>query len=319
MSEPTKTSDVFNLIRAMNPVTDPNEMPDAPESLVEEIVDIEPRETQRRPSKRRLLRPALVSAVVAVAAIGTAAAATWLVSPADTTEIACNGENIIYARSGDPVADCAAELDRLGIDYADLEAYANPFGGVAVYESGNEPDGHTPLGTEFSQDVALIKLGEHFDDEVDGLASRCMNSGEATALTRGYMADLGLELPVTVRSPELDESGCAIAFITNDLEVVIAMDVIDNAEFRSDVPWDPFIVQMTAALEQSCLTLDQAVPLADQIAIDTAIGFMSQLDAVEDAELDCTQVAVSAGGVVFIVLRGPVDQAIPASVLPTDQ
>jgi hypothetical protein len=61
------------------------------------------------------------------------------------------------------------------------------------------------------------------------------------------------------------------------------------------------------------------VPIADRIAIDTDIGFMSQLDAIEDTTLECTELSVDAGGVVFIVLRGPVDEAVPPSQLPTDQ
>lgn len=319
MSHQTQKRDVLNLIRAVNPVTDPDQMPDAPESLVEEIIGMTTPTNQPTRSSRRVLRVALVAAAFLFAVAGVAAAANWLVTPGDTTEIACNGEVIIPARSGDPVADCAAELDRQGIEYGELEAYANPAGGVAVREIGTEPDGYTPLGQQFTQDVALIQLEEALADRVDGLASRCMTSSEATALAEQHMNDLGLDLPMTIRAPELDGSGCAIAIVTNDREVIIAMDVIDDAEFRSQVPWDAFIAQMSAELDDSCLALDQAVPIADQIAIETDIGYMSQLDAIEDPTLECTELSVDAGGVVFIVLRGPVDQAVPPSRLPTNQ
>lgn len=319
MSHQTQKRDVLNLIRAVNPVADLDQMPDPPETLVEEIIGMTTPSNEPRTAGKRGVRLALVAAAFLFAVASIAAAATWLVTPSDTTEIACNGEAIIPSRSGDPVADCAAELDRRGIEHGPLQAYANPAGVVAVHENGNQPDGYTPLGEQFTQDVALIKLDGALADRVDGLASRCMTSTEAEKLAEQHMADLGLNLPVIIRAPELDGSGCAIAFITDDRELVVAMDVISATEFRSDVPWDDFITQMSAELDSSCLTLDQAVPIADRIAIDTDIGFMSQLDAIEDTTLECTELSVDAGGVVFIVLRGPVDEAVPPSQLPTDQ
>ncbi len=319
MSHQTQKRDVLNLIRAANPVADPDQMPDAPEPLVEEIIGMTTPTNQPRSRRRRGSRLVLVAATFVFAVAGIAAAATWIHQPGDTTDIACNGELIIPARSGDPVADCAAELDRLGIGHGELEAFANPAGGVTVRETGSEPDGHTPLGEGFTQDVALIKLGERLADQVDGVASRCMTSGEAKAFAEQQMVDLGLDLPVTVRAQELDGSACAIAFVTDDREVIVAMDVIGKAQVETETPWDPFIAQMSAELDSSCLTLDLAVPLADQIAIDTGIGYMSQVDAIEDSSLECTELSVDVGGAVFIVLRGPVDQSVPASQLPTDQ
>lgn len=316
----TTNRDAIHLIRDANPVPDPDRTPDVPVSLMEEIIGMT--ETHQYPDspapypRRSRRRLAALIAVAVLATAGVAAATTWLVNPEDTTEIACGGEVIIPARSGDPVADCAAELDRRGIAYGELEAYANTFGGVVVTDAAS--DGLTPLGDSFTQDAALIRLGEMLNDHVDGLESRCFAHPEAMLLTAEYMSDLGLGLPVNVRSPELAATHCAVAIVNAD-EVIIAMDVAERPDSTETPPWTAFIGEMTTALESQCLSLQDAIVLADSTAIATGIGSMTQVDAVDDPALECTELNVEVGGMVFAVLRGPSTGDVPASVLPTDE
>lgn len=169
----------------------------------------------------------LVSVGAIVAAVVTAAAATWLVNPERTNEIACAGEFIKPAASCDPVADCAAELDRMGIEHGELAAYVNPLGGIAVREVDDVPSGWTPIGETVTQDLALIRLDEDLNDYVDGLASGCFTVEEATQVATEAIARYGLTgIPVTVRHPTSGPDRCALGSVMGDgAEVGILMDV----------------------------------------------------------------------------------------------
>ncbi len=311
-----RTSDPIHLIRTANPVPDPDRMPDGPETLMEEILGMTSTQPQRRKRRRRV--PILVLALVGTV-IGTAAAASLFINPGETTRIACGGENIISARSGDPVADCAAELDRLGIEHGELIAYANGNGGVTVVDG--ETPGLTPLGDDFRQDLAVIRLSEMLNDHVDGLDSGCYNAADAVNLARSSMKVLGLDWPVTTREATSGDTRCAVGFVVEDEHrVIIAMDVgpsPDEYAAAEEPPYTPFIDQLAQVVSDDCLSLDEAVPMADQLAIDNGVGYMTELSVVEDSTIDCSTVSVEVGGAVFVVLRGPANGPIPASVLPT--
>ena len=146
-----------------------------------------------RGPKRRRRTAVLAATMLALASLGTAWALTR--QPEHTTRIQCPGNSIIAAVSGDPVADCADELRRQGIEPPEMAAYANENGGVVVVEADSEiPSTGQPLDPGFRQDTAIIELEAALQDVTTGLATRCYTSNEAIPIVERELIRLGLEL-----------------------------------------------------------------------------------------------------------------------------
>lgn len=274
----------------------------------------------RRPRRRRT---ALVAAsLLIVASAGTALAVTNS-RPEQTTRITCPGTVVIAAVSGDPVADCAADMDRMGIEHGPLAAYESEHGGVVVYEEGGEVAGsYQPLGDDFRQDVAILELEASLDDVSTGLYGECYSTSEAVPIVERELTRLGLGWTTTVgRYPDGSErvangeSDCATAILKPEDSRVMLVATTGVVPKPPKVnPWSAPADQLHERLNAECLTLDEAAAIAAELfgPADTEVNPEPEISALNitrsvDADADCTRVSITIAGEVGIDLRGPAD------------
>jgi hypothetical protein len=260
------------------------------------------------PRRRRLVVAAAVATLVL-----TATAATWTVlsgGPArETTSIECSvggTDTIIPATSGDPAADCAAQLQRdEGKAPPPLVAYDNTVGGVTVLpRSVKAPAGYKRLAS--GQDVDLIQLQNSLDDYVSGLNSRCLSGHAATDLAKAKLAQFGFTgWSVTVRG-ESYASNC------------VAGDYVDPVKQRVElipleIPASPKATYQKLAdklrpLTQKCQSLPSAVASVRAVAGGLGLSESAkayELNAVTDNSLRCASIYETVGGAIFLTVRGP--------------
>lgn len=317
-----RTSDPIHLIETANPLPDPGRLPDGPETLMEEIIGMT--EEDRQPRKR--LRRPLVFSIAAFAVVLAGAAAWVMAMPEETTQIACNGEVIIDARSGDPVADCAAELGRLGIDPENLVVYVNDRGGVGVFEEGTDiPSSWRPLEDGFTQDTAIIRLREALNDIATGVESGCYSDEEAIVIVERELASSGLDWAIATRSHKgLNPPTCAVAMVLpEDRQVLVAQLETRTVTGGQVQEWqsqkqaiDTLAARLNLALDNECMTLNDAAEIAVGITFDVGAEYMTQIHTVDEPDAACTTAAINVGGSVFVVLRGPADGPIDPIALP---
>ena len=258
-------NDPIRLIQTANPVSEPAQLPNGPATLLEDIIGA----GETGPSPRRRPRRSLVISIAAVAVVLAGAAAWVISSPQETTEIACNGEVIIPARSGDPVADCAAELGRLGFGPANLVAYATDRGGVAVFEEGTDvPSSWRLLEDGFSQDSEIIQLREALDDIATGIESGCYSDDEAIAIVERELAISSLDWEIVTRPHEdMNPPTCAVAIVQpEEQRVLVAQLQVGGAATNvgpDDRPWIPLAELINGALDARCMSLNEAAHLDD--------------------------------------------------------
>lgn len=309
------TTDVTQLLRIANPVSEQDLVPDPPEALLEEIINMPaPPPVSRRRLRRRVVLPAV--AIIALAA--TAAAWALTRQPEQTTEIACNGEVIIPARTGDPIADCAAELARMGIAHGDLEAFTNQFGGVSVYEAGRDvPDGAQPLDDGFRQDIAIIELEASLGDIVTGLDADCYSTDEARPIVEREVAAVGLDWGIEVGledgAPRIADgsSTCAYAIVQPETESVMLVSLGGPASTdasEDEPPWTAVSQELAQHLDAECLALDDAVTFAEELFTQAAAEDSRNTATVSrtvDDSVSCSRVDITVGGLIFVDVRGP--------------
>jgi hypothetical protein len=322
-------NDPLTLIQRANPVLDAEQLPDGPDSLTAQAM-LEDIVTMPTQSSRRSNRRVVLLAAAGLAVLTTAAAWAYVTQPEQSTEIQCAHSLIMPAVSGDPVADCAAELDRLGIEHGALSAYVNKFGGVGVYEIGTDvPPSYQPLDEDFRQDVAIIDLERALSDVTTGLEADCYSTDEAVPIIERELDRVGIEWAIGIG---LDTDGreriadgrstCAYAIPTpEELQVtLISLDAPGSGvgEELGEPPWTAPSEQLHQRLADECLTLDEAAmiarelfsPLAQEWLADGNIkdqdeSYVIPITRTVDTGAACTRATVTVGGTVFIDLRGP--------------
>jgi len=317
-----RTSDPIHLIQAANPVPESGLVPDGSETLMEEIVGMTGED--RQPRKR--IRRSLVLSTAAVAVVLAGAAAWVIAMPEETTNIACNGEVIIDARSGDPVADCAAEMRRQGIEPVNLSAYVNNGGAVGVFEEGADiPSSWRLLEDGFAQDTAIIRLQEALDDIATGIESGCYSDDEAIVIVERELAASGLDWEIATRSNEdLSSPTCAGAIVLpEDRQVLVVQSEARTVAGGQVQEWqsqkqaiDTLAARLILALNNECMTLNDAAETAIGITFDVGAEYMTQIDTIDEPDAACTTATINVGGSVFLVLRGPADGPVEPIVLP---
>src|SRR3954467_2542669 len=172
---------------------------DAGADLMARIVGTDPTDdaTRRRRFRHRLpvVAGGGVTAVAASAAIG------WAITNSgatDTVAVQCEidgADAVIPAVTGDPVADCSAEWQRMtGSQPPPLTAYDNGHGGITVAPASQPPaPSAVPLPPGTTQNVSAITLQETFDDYVAGLNATCHSADSAVAFVRQELQAAGLE------------------------------------------------------------------------------------------------------------------------------
>lgn len=321
-----RNSRLFTLIQSANPVPDPERLPEGPgapkaQALLEEIIAMP---TQPR---RRTRRRVVLLAAVGLAVLTTAAAWALVIQPEQSTNIACSddsGELIIRAVSGDPIADCTTEFDRLGIAHGRLVAYVNEFGGVIVSEESKDvPASYQPLGEDFRQDVAIIELRKALDDEVIGLGADCYSTDEAIPIAERAVRQVGLDWDVVVDHDRIadGESACAGASLVDQAESTVAIIGIEGGPpdpNADEPPWTTASEKLHERLDAECLSLDNAAavaeelfhPVARQLLEASGLSDHPDSDAVVinktvDNSASCSRANINVGGIVFVDLRGP--------------
>lgn len=323
-------NDPLTLIQRANSVPDPERLPDGPDSpaaqaTLEDIIAM-PTQPHHRPRRRRVVL--LAAAGLAILAM----AATWafVIQPEETTEIQCAHSLIMPAVSGDPVADCAAELDRMGIAHGPLTAYTNRFGSVAVYELGEDvPPSYQPLDEDFRQDVAIIELERALSDVTTGLEADCYSTDEAVPIIERELDRVGIEWAIgigldTDGSKRIadGESSCAYAIPTPEESQVtlISLDAPDpdRVAESGEEPWTVPSELLHRRLSDECLPLDEAAAIARELFSPLAQEWLANANIEDqdesyvipitrtvDTGAACTRATVTVGGTVFIDLRGP--------------
>ena len=279
---------------------------------------------QRRP---RRTRAALAAGAAALVSSGGAAYAVLHHDPSDALQVACAvGESeaqfragqavstLISAASGDPVADCAAEYQRLEGTTPALRGYdpGQPFV-VVVPSSWPVPSTWKALAPTFRSDPARLELSQRLDDQVQGPASGCFTTGDVEALVRRELADLGLTGWTVKRLEEADEvdgkSWCAAAFVDTESPTTVLLQGLERGgegprEPSGDVRdvWDA----LRRDVAGECLTLTQAHHVTENAI--TAAGFSladAKIVEVPDAGATCTRAYAPPAGLVIVILRGP--------------
>ncbi|MFV1963173.1 MAG: hypothetical protein ACC658_15225, partial [Acidimicrobiia bacterium] len=74
--------------------------------------------------------------------------------------------------------------------------------------------------------------------------------------------------------------------------------------------------RLNLALNNECMTLNDAAEIAVDITFDVGAEYMTQIDTVDEPDTACTTAAINVGGSVFLVLRGPADGPIDPIALP---
>lgn len=312
-------NDPIHLLAVANPVPDHHRLADGPEQLLEDIIRMEQHEQERTKRPRRVRRSVLLAAAAA-ALVGSIGAAIALSNPSQTTRIACGGENIIDATSGDPIADCAAELRRLGIEPISLVAYDNGRGAVTVLESDSSAaSGLTPLGEGFVQDTAIIELRQGIDDVATGVESGCFTNDEATEIVARELTASGVDWPITYRTDDdLTLPTCAVAMVLPEEQTVLIAQLERGSasDSSSEPPYAALVAQLNAALDGTCMNLNDAARTTVDLAYATDTQHMVNVHPVDDPESACTIATVNVGGAVEVTLRGPADGPIDPINLP---
>jgi hypothetical protein len=292
------------------------------------------------PPRHRRRRLVLAFAVIALAAIATAA--TWAAlrgGPArETTSVQCligKSDAVIPSTSGNPARDCAVDYRReFGTGAPRLAAYDNGLGGVTVIPRGEKPQAGW-IRLVGGQDVDLIQLQDSLDDYVNGLNSSCFGNGAAKAVTEARLVQFGFTgWTVSVREPASPATKTpnptatsasrgakpAPAESTSGTKTCVGGSIVDPTTESVTLGSGPVatgpktVFEKLAAklqpLTKSCESLPAAVSsvraTASTLGLSESTGPMGyDLNRVEDNSMRCASIYETVGGTIFLTVRGP--------------
>lgn len=283
------------------------------------------------PSSRARRRPRAVAGGLGAALLlgGGGAAYAVLAQPASTSlGLACavgtteqqftraGGElsSFMDVRSGDPVADCAAEYERLDGAAPELVGYSTgrPYLSV-VPASWPVPSEWKPLARGFRNDEKRLELRQRLGDALDGPAAQCRSAGEVQDMVERDLDSLGLTGWRIERLEQADEADgedwCAIAFVDDEGQALVRIQGLEgaaDADVAAQEPFGRLLRELRREIVQHCLTLPDARGRTE--AAVRASGFEladAKIVVIDDPEATCTRVEAPIGGLVEVVLRGP--------------
>lgn len=128
-----------------------------------------------------------------------------------------NLSSYVGASSGDPVADCAAEYDRLEVAAPLLRGYTTGESYLSVVpEAWPVPSDWQPLAVDFRTVPARLELSQRLGDVLDGPQSRCRSAEAVEAIVRRDLADLAMTGWTIKRLEQAERADgqdwCALAF-----------------------------------------------------------------------------------------------------------
>ena len=215
--------------------------------------------------------------------------------------------------SGDPVADCAGEYQRLTGHTPELVAYDTGRVYIAVVPAGwPVPEDWAPLQPGFQNDPVRLELAHRLDDLVEGPQASCSTADQAEAVARTELADLRLtgwrieRLPEAVRADGTD--WCAVAWVDEGPLPEITIQGVEGgvSDATGTEPVRRVVDTLRTGVARSCLPLAEAVEHTEQAI--TANGWSladAKVTAIEDPAATCSRVDLVPGGLVTVVLRGP--------------
>lgn len=226
---------------------------------------------------------------------------------------------IVNAVTGDPVADCQlAWRETYESEPPAMTAYDNGNGGVHVLIDGwSVPDGYVALEPGPHQDAVVIELEAALADAGEGLTSNCFDEEGARSVAQRELDRLGLTdwtITVDENRPPTGAASCAYAAVHPEQQEVQLIGM-GPAPAEAD-PYTVFGRELADRLSSECLGLDAAADVARDLAADTDVSALTDVEfteeagllrirTVEDSSATCTRADVSVGGAVFVTLRGP--------------
>jgi hypothetical protein len=266
--------------------------------------DLEAAPRLRREAKAR--RHLTLVAAVLMTLFGVGAAWAVFRLPEQTTRILCPENLVIAAVSGDPIADCAAELREVGIVPPEMVAYSIEGGAVIVAEVDTEvPDDLQPLDNSFRQDTSIIELEAALNDVTTGLEADCFATDEAKPIVQGELDRLDFNWSIEVTEGADGESTCAFPYLQPETAAIGLGSIEAPLSSEGAQPWKPLGRRLNEALDTECLDLREAAAVVEDIAADLDMEEMLSLTETVDEQADCTRATVTVGGMVSVDLRGP--------------
>ncbi len=285
--------------------------------------------TSRRPGRRaaRSWQTAGVALGAVVLAGGGGAAYAVLHQPARSAlGLACAAgtsqqefqqsgalSSFLRTRSGDPVADCAAEYQLRRIPPPALRGYSTGASHISVVPADwTVPTTWQPLGGDFRSDPARLELEQRLDDVIDGPSSACHSADQVQALVQRDLTELGLTAWTIDR---LDQAGradgedwCALALLDVTGLQTVSIQGLPGPANGQAAPTEPFgqLLQSLRRDAGRCRSLPEAQERVEQAV--TAAGFDLQdatITTIVDASASCTVADMPSSGSIQVVLRGP--------------
>lgn len=323
------TTDPMHALRAANPA--PTVGPYGPARAA----DLLDRATAAPPApgtRRRIRRMSATGAAAALAVVGVGtggvAYAVLTQSASSTVLLSCSagldrelydparqGGGSMHSISGDPVADCAAEYERLEGYVPALVGYDTGESYVGVLPADwPAPPGWTALPGNFRNDPVRLELKQRLDDLVEGPESGCVTADEAEALARRDLADLGLSGWTVERLTQADRADgmqwCAKAWVDEGPQQKILIQGLEGgfglAENDGQAPIRRVRDQLRAGIVDACVTLEQAEARANEALVANGLALEdAHVITITDPGSSCTRVDFVPGGLAVVVLRGP--------------
>jgi len=276
-------------------------------------------------------RPHVVGAAVgAVLLVGGGGAAYAVFSqPASTSlGLACaagtaqqdferaGGEltSFMDVRSGDPVADCAAEYERINGGVPPLVAYSTGRSHLSVVPADWPVPPHwQPLATGFRNDAARLELRQRLGDVLDGPQAQCRTADAVQDMVERDLAELGLAGWTVERLAQAERADgqdwCALAFVDDTGLPRVQVQGLPgpaNGQLPADEPFRKLVHTLRSEVTGRCLMLPAAGQAVEQAV--RAAGFDlrdARITSIEDPDATCTRVDVPLSGRVEVSLRGP--------------
>jgi hypothetical protein len=264
-----------------------------------------------RLSRRR--RPILVLAAGLLAAVATAGAGAWVLGgrATDTTSLTCaleaDSASMIDSASGDPIADCQAEWQRLFHSAPPALVAYDTGGDVTVVPAGSAvPAEWKALPADFHQDARLIELDERLGDSAAGLFSDCFSLEQARTLAQRLVRRSGLDgWSVVYESDAQERAGSCTAYWLDRASKHVVL--ISRALTFQDANAPHLVLarRLGEAAARACLTISEAAARVRREA--AKFGWQesdSSLVINSHTTEGCADIVVNVGGRVEVTIRG---------------
>lgn len=277
------------------------------------------RTTTTRRGPRRWMTLAVAGAALTVGSGGLAYAVLTGQPPATALKVNCSAgaseaefvetfsfTSVMDVSTGDPVADCASEYQRLGLPVPALRGYES--GSVFIWvvpQSWKVPASWRPLAEDFRSDTNRLTLKQRIEDPIDGPGVGCPSTAAVRKAVNDELAALHLEDWSVVPAPGgTDGDGstmCAFAFLDEEGDNRIYLQAGPPMTTAGDDKGPHELMnRLRADVARPCLTMPQAKAATAKALADT--GVPATVLAAPTASGRCTSIDLVPGGLITIRL-----------------